>query len=60
MTHTVPFLTLLILLPAIGRAPALGLLGPRPAGCTGSSPTSLALIVSLVTLVHRRRRPSSP
>ena len=49
MTHTVPFLTLLVLLPAVGAA-ALGLLGldrrlPREA------PYVVALIVSLVTLV---------
>jgi NADH-quinone oxidoreductase subunit M len=48
MSHTVPFLTLLILLPAIGAA-ALGLLGldrrlPREV------PYALALVTSLVTL----------
>ncbi|HXN58910.1 MAG TPA: hypothetical protein VN886_00525, partial [Acidimicrobiales bacterium] len=48
-THTIPFLTLLILLPAIGAA-ALGLLSflrtlPR------DTPYVLALIASLVTAV---------
>ena len=49
MTHTVPFLTLLILLPAIGAA-ALGLLGLDRRLHREISYT-LALIVSLVTLV---------
>ena len=49
MTHTVPFLTLLILLPAIGAA-ALGLLGLDRRLHREVSYT-LALIASLVTLV---------
>jgi NADH-quinone oxidoreductase subunit M len=51
MTHTVPFLTLLILLPAIGAA-ALGLLGLyRDQERQREFSYVLALIVSLVTLV---------
>ena len=49
MTHTVPFLTLLILLPAIGAA-ALGLLS-LDRTLHREVPYAAALIVSLVTLV---------
>ena len=50
MTHTVPFLTLLILLPGRRRRRA-GPARPSTSACTGSSSTRWPSIVSLVTLV---------